>query len=532
MTTRSLTIWLCAICYFSAFNLSNAENPTTAPATQPTAAEQWNIFEISLPGPADGNPFVDVALSAHFVSTTQYIDVAGFYDGDGIYRIRFQPNSQGNWKYITHSNRPELDGKAGDFVCAAPSAGNHGPVVVRNTFHFTYADGSTFTPIGTTSHYWAMQTDALADQTLATLKDSPFNKVRMFVMPADEGNVVPLFPFVSTAPRKWDYTRFDPKFFQGIERRVSQLRDLGIQADLILFNPNEHFGYTYMGSSNDDRYLRYVVARFAAYRNVWWSLATDFDLIKNKTDADWDRYFRIVDESDPYHHLRSIQNSLRLYDYTKPWVTHVSLQNSSAVEDFGRADLYRDPYNKPIVFDNVNFEGNQPQRNARLTPQEMTARFWQAAIAGTYAGHGEAITDPSGILWSTRGGTLRGQSPPRIAFLKKILDTAPPDGIDPIDKWQDPRTAGQPASYYLIYLGNDKPDSWLFDLPSIGLKNGMKFHVDMLDTWAMTITPVDDEFTINIDSKYRAHAKGKLKVKLPGEPYMALRIVRIGDAKQ
>ena len=222
---------------------------------------------------------------------------------------------------------------------------------------------------------------------------------------------------------------------------------------------------------------------------------------------------------------------MRLYDYTKPWVTHVSLQNGSAVEDFGRADLYREPYNKPIVFDEVSYEGNLPQRWGQLTGQEMTARFWQGIIAGTYVTHGESFNAPNQNMWFTRGGELHGQSPAIIAFLETILDSPPAAGIEPIDKWQDVHTAGEAGNYYLIYFGMEKPDSWLFELPAAGLKNGMRFHVDLLDTWDMTVTPQTDEFVINVDGKYRVHSKAKMKIPMPKKPYMAVRVTRIPEGK-
>ena len=78
----------------------------------------------------------------------------------------------------------------------------------------------------------------------------------------------------------------------------------------------------------DDRYLRYIVARLAAYRNVWWSMANEFDLMEDKSMADWDRFFRVVQESDPYQHLRAIHNCRGFYDHAKPWVTHQSIQHS------------------------------------------------------------------------------------------------------------------------------------------------------------------------------------------------------------
>ncbi len=61
-------------------------------------------------------------------------------------------------------------------------------------------------------------------------------------------------------------------------------------------------------------------------------MANEWDLVKGKTAADWDRYFRILQESDPYSRLRSIHHSGPMYDPLKPWVTHVSVQG----DDFSK----------------------------------------------------------------------------------------------------------------------------------------------------------------------------------------------------
>jgi Domain of unknown function (DUF5060)/Domain of unknown function (DUF5605) len=490
------------------------------------SVQQWDTFETTLHGPSDGNPFTDVTLSARFEHNKRTITVAGFYDGDGAYKIRFMPSEPGDWQYTTVSNRPELSAQSGHFTCVEATQDNHGPVRVWNTFHFAYADTSPYFEIGTTCYGWTFQSDAMQEQTLQTLKSSPFNKVRMLVLPAG-GDPAPVYPFEGAPPDHWDFTRFNPKFFQHLEKRVGDLRGLNIQADLILFHPYDkgRLGLDRMDAAGDDRYVRYVVARLAGYRNVWWSLANEFDLIRSKTDADWDRLFQIVKANDPYGHLRSIHHSERLYNYTKPWVTHASLQNGSAVADFGRAELYRDVYNKPIVFDEVKYEGDLPKRWGQLTPREMVACFWQGTISGTYVGHGE--TYRGGPAWTSVGGALRGQSPPRLAFLKKIVEAAPPEGIDPIDKWQDLRTAGKAGEYYLIYFGSESPGQWQFELPKAGLRAGMVFQVEILDTWNMTITPVSGEFKIVADGEYRYHAEGMPIVKLPGKPYIALRITRV-----
>ena len=507
----------------------SSARPTLAAAP---GAEQWGIFEISMPGPTNGNPFLDVQFSARFVRADASIEAGGFYDGDGIYRVRFMPEKQGRWRYTTHSNVPELDGRTGEFTAGPPSAKNHGPVRVRNTYHFAYTDGTPYRPMGTTSYNWWHMIDRLEDQTLATLAASPFNKIRTCVFPKhapDKTNELALYPFEGTPPKNWDFCRFDPKFFQHLERRVGDLRNLGVEADVILFDPYDkgRWGFDRMPPEVDDRYVRYIVSRLAAYCNVWWSLANEYDFNKQKTEADWDRLFQVVQAADPYGHLRSIHNGFLIYNHTKPWVTHASIQNGSAVEDAGRAELYRDVYRKPVVYDEVKYEGNIWKRWGNLSPEEMLFRFWEGTVAGTYVTHGETLTNAQGTLWTSEGGRLYGGSPARLAFLRQVLAESPPAGIDPIYKWQETNLAGQQGEYYLLYFGKETPVAWPFELPRFKLADGMQFKAEILDTWNMTVTPVDGVFTIHKKDNYAfADADGRM-ITLPGRRWMALRIRRV-----
>jgi hypothetical protein len=122
------------------------------------------MFELVLNGPTSGNPFADVTLSAQFSYQNRVLEPDGFYDGDGVYRIRFMPDTPGEWRYVTKSNVPELDGQQGQFTCVEASEGNHGPVRVNNIFHFAYADGAPFYSFGTTCYAWAHQGDELEEQ--------------------------------------------------------------------------------------------------------------------------------------------------------------------------------------------------------------------------------------------------------------------------------------------------------------------------------------------------------------------------------
>lgn len=472
--------------------------------------KRWGIFELSMKGPEEGNPFIDVSLSAEFKYKNRILEQDGFYDGEGIYRIRFMPDSQGQWHYVVKSSCLKLDGKTGAFACVDPSRGNHGPIRVHNTYHFAYADGTPYYPIGTTCYAWVHQGDVLEKQTLATLKKSPFNKVRMCIFPKhyEFNRNEPIYHPFEASEESWDYERFNTQFFRHLEKRIEDLMKLGIEADIILFHPYDRWGYATMDNDVDDRYLRYVAARLSAYRNIWWSMANEYDLMHSKTMSDWDRFFQIVQESDPYQHLRSIHNARIFYDHGKPWVTHLSVQSSN----FTNIGELRSSYKKPVIYDECQYEGNIERPFGNISAREMVHRFWLGTVAGCYIGHGETYEQPDDILWWSKGGILHGESPERIAFLRKILEEGPADGLEPLKLFMHQRyqVAGIEGKYYLLYFGIHQPARLMFDLPAEN-----SYQVEIIDTWNMSIRLLEGTF------------QGKFEIELPGKPYMALRVQRI-----
>ncbi|MBN1639652.1 MAG: DUF5605 domain-containing protein [Anaerolineae bacterium] len=472
--------------------------------------ERWGVYEVALDGPQGGNPFLEVMLDATFALGARTVQVGGFYDGDGVYRIRFMPDETGVWTYATTSGHAALDGKTGAFQCVAPSAGNHGPVRVCDTVHFGYADGTPYYPFGTTCYAWIHQEEALQLQTLETLAQSPFNKVRMCVFPKDyvyNRNEPPRYPFVRAADRSSDYDRFDPAFFRHLERRIADLGALGIEADVILFHPYDRWGYSEMTPRQDFHYVRYLVTRLAAYRNVWWSMANEYDfLLDSKPMEQWDLYFRIVGQRDPYRHLCSIHNGSpdMCYDHTRPWISHVCLQHW----DVRRARAWRAQYGKPVIDDECEYEGNIPLPWGNLSPRELVHRFWVMVTSGCYAGHGETYVDPQDVLWWSKGGVLRGESWKRIGFLRQIVE-AGPGPLAPVEgAWVWSRVCGaQRGAYRLLYFGEHQPSAWSFGLPE-----DVTYEVDVIDTWEMTVDTLPGTF------------RNAAQIPLPGKPYLAVRI--------
>ncbi len=274
------------------------------------------------------------------------------------------------------------------------------------------------------------------------------------------------------------------------------------------------------------------MARLSAYPNVWWSLCNEFDLLDRPVER-WDAVGQALAETDPHDHLRSIHNWTRLYDHNRPWVTHASLQLGQATEDFGRASLFRDAYRKPVIFDEIKYEGDVPLRWGQLTAEQFVHQFWITTVAGCYASHGESFVLEDGSLHIVEGGELRGESPPRLGFLRRLLDEVDGVGLNPIDNWWDPDfVAGVPGEVYFLYLGASAPSSWIFRLPQgprgDRLSVGDRFEVDVIDTWRMTVASVDHVFELTEVQRNDAYASAAEPVDLPAGRPIALRIRRAG----
>ena len=515
--------------------------------------ERWGTAEFTCRGPAEGNPFLEHTIKGIFTGKHETVEADGFYDGEGIYKVRFMPSFEGEYSFSLTGSF--LDKTAeGSFFVVPPSEGNHGPVHVAATYHFAYADGTPYYSIGTTCYVWELQSDERIAETLDSLREARFNKIRFCIFPKhyDYNLGEPRsYPFEGTpmdssiltsenfnaytqgtshtagssgreencgegaTGNDWDFTRFRPEHFRHIEECIIRLQKLGIEADLIVMHPYDRWGFSCMSEEEDGRYWQYVLARFSAYRNVWWSLANEYDLMMHKTLEDWERYASIICEKDPYHHLRSIHNCHSFYDYRRPWVTHCSIQRQEPYLSAEHVSKWREEYRKPIVLDEICYEGNIQFGWGNISGRELLRRFWEASCRGGYAGHGETLMNPENVLWWSHGGRLRGESHKRFGFLYDILCETPGLGLAPYDlKWDC--VCGVPErewmnpvkSYYLIYFGFTCPSfkEYYFD-------NETEFEIEVIDTWNMTI-------------EKQGTGKGKFRVELPGREYMAVRLRR------
>ena len=507
-------------------------------------AKKYGVIEITLEGPTDGNPFADHWVKGTFESASETKDVEGFYDGNGIYKVRCMPSFEEKYccKIVTDwGDTEEVAVSVGE-----AEEGNHGPVRVASTWHFSYDDGTVYYPVGTTCYVWHLQPEAVRKDTYESLAKLPFNKLRYCIFPKhyDYNLREPeLYPFVlredspwkpsdfneeemKAMPRNefggipvsvgdpekvWDFSRFNPEYFARIENDIVRLGKMGIEADLILLHPYDRWGFAHLTEEEENFYLKYIVNRLSAYHNVWWAMANEYDLFFWKPISQWESNAAVVCRQDPYRHLRSIHNCMTMYDHTRPWITHCSIQRIDLYRTAENTDLWRTQFGKPCVLDEIAYEGDIPFGWGNISGEEMTRRFWEAYVRGGYGQHGETYLCDEEILWWSHGGKIKGTSPERIAFLKKIMEE---NGgyIQPMTGMFDEAvgTNIHPGSRpnkpcIMYYYGANRPSGRPFFF------EGKTVEVELIDTWNMTITPA-------------GRFSGRFEVPFPAKPYMAARV--------
>ena len=507
--------------------------------------KQYEMMELEYQAPAPAGSAVDVDLTATFTSSDGHSQtVSGFYAGNGEYRVRFYPRFAGQYHYQVSGVVTDT----GDLVCQPADETATGIIRAAGT-HFKTESGHWFYPFGTTVYALAHQSEAVIEETFRSLTAAPFNKVRLCIFPK-------WYEFNHRESRwlpfKKDGDQFNVDqpvwaYWDNLDRVIARLNQLGIQADLILFHPYDHWGLAKLNTKQCLTYLNYVIRRFSAYPNIWWSLANEYDLLPFKKEQ-WLAIADYLHQNDPYHHLLSNHHMVIPWDFNNPATTHICVQIKNV--DYVSRTIRK--FQKPMMVDECRYEGNINDEWGNISAFEMVNRFWKVITQGAYCTHGETYLSPDNILWWAAGGKLKGESPARIAFLKKIVESLPGPlefaGNDMNEEKYNQlkaRAAKHPADFpgfahYMLakldwqqaeslmnsnreFIGkcpNNSAFLYYYDRhctarPTINLPTDGKYQIEVIDSWQMTKKMVV------------AGVNGQITVSLPGKEGMAILARRI-----
>ncbi len=381
---------------------------------------KWSTVEISLnasehyTNPYAGGPTLK-AMFAGPGGVTKTVN--GFWDGGNSFKIRFAPTAVGPWSYRVNSSDAGMNGKTGSVTCIAPRPDRHGflRVDAKYPYSFVWDDGTRYFMWGQT--YYDVMISALAnDHWKASIKKSAdygLNKLRMhvyaeaFYKPNVEFSGYPdVQPYMgpSTNP---DRKRLNLRYWRKLDEMVQHMDSMGMVADLIVTNPywdNRMFGT----AEQNDRFVNYVVARYAAYPNVIWCLCNEWKKAAAAGHAqrqeDFDRMGALIRQTDPWlaetemSRPLSIHNESGRFEFTK-WPTHAIIQFGGWNPKYNHGDEWGNAgivdnlgHNRPVVDDEYGYIGQtNPPISVRVNMDRFNLRSaaWGIATAGGYGSIGD-----------------------------------------------------------------------------------------------------------------------------------------------
>jgi hypothetical protein len=244
------------------------------------------------------------------------IDVEGFFDGlDGtkaIFRVRFTPTtSAGTWSFALTSTDDGL--KLSDSLTSTTSSskgflrrdGNARTLVWDNNAR-PFLWGQTYYQVVNQAR---SKTDGRWHPAIVGSKGYGMNKIRLLVSPwADDPQTGIASKAFQKLPGSNDLNRnkLDIENWRALDDVVEFLTAQQMVADLILFHDGNLTTSPFAGARpanpqqctipddtarlQNERYTRYIMARYAAFSNVIWTLSNEYQLVTGNStqcNAPW-----------------------------------------------------------------------------------------------------------------------------------------------------------------------------------------------------------------------------------------------------
>jgi hypothetical protein len=255
-------------------------------ANASTLVPRWGGFERAFASAKTyENPFQDAELRVTFTAPGGHArTVAGFWDGETTWRVRFAPDEPGEWTYITtcsDSANQSLDGQSGSFTCAEASGAtpfeNHGPIrLAGDRRSLAHADGTPFLWLGDTAWSGPLRsTEGEWEEYLRERVRQGFTAVQWVAtqyLASPDGDLDGQRPYDGH-----ERIAVNPAFYQRLDTRLDALNAAGLLGAPVLLwaaewsDPavnNTNPGLT-LPVDQATLLARYMVARWGAHHVLW-----------------------------------------------------------------------------------------------------------------------------------------------------------------------------------------------------------------------------------------------------------------------
>lgn len=451
----------------------------TATATPPPAepallATQWQPLTLELEAQRDYGEkaaYTTVIVTAQFVQGERTMTVAGFWDGGRSWRLRWTPPTAGDWQYTITSNQDDPGLSRSGLIQAAPATGRGFLRVDPQHEAFGFDSGERPTLLGTTVYEVVKQAragDTSWHEAFAQYRAHGIGKVRLLVYPWPTNPSRPTgypdsAPFVDN-----DHDRLDLDHWRALDQVIARAEAEQLVVDLIIFANNARcFGTV----AQDERYLRYVLARYAASPAVSWSLTNEWDLT-GKDKAYWNALGAIVRAEDPWMAEGGLLRALSIHQSRgvafafadAAWPTHAVIQYNqrhgySFGDQWGSASILPNSgRGLPVVNEELGYYG-QNHNGVKVTRDQVRRALWGIVASGGYGTTGDASTVAGGLVYKSGRWHDLGAVYDDIRLLHDALSATPrwweytaQQGV--IRGGQRVYAAGAPGVGYLVYAAN------------------------------------------------------------------------------
>lgn len=418
---------------------------------------KWAVHEIRLEAARTyQNPYLNMEVNGTFVSPNgDQKTIRAFWDGGNVFILRFTPDREGEWTYHTKvlstdsptgkAKKLEDPGllKSGKLKVEAPQSGSHG-FLRRDSeypYHFIRDDGTRYYMCGTT--YYNILLNAMQGDRWKTAVDSAMvygiNKFRAHAFPI-KNSATPypqVYPVKGTTD-SLDHKHLNLPLWRKLDEVIEYSNSKGMVVDLMPFGFDR---MSYSGDSLlDQHYLRYVIARYAAYPNIIWCVVNEWNYRQRRLGLS-KPYFnamgRIIRTEDPWmaegENLRPLsihqQTRIDFQFFNYDWPVHAIIQlgvrsGQGVVQDewdipaetqplyrngdeWGNAGIvYNLGHEMPVVNDEYGYMGEPRDRAASdspnrdewptLTRERHRNIIWGIAVAGGYGSGGDKYSYKDG----------------------------------------------------------------------------------------------------------------------------------------
>ena len=474
--TMNLTRAVSLILFWTMVALSTVSRGILAQETEdPATVQRWQPHDFTFSSTREyENPF-GVSFEGTLTAPDGSSFVCpGFFDGEGIWKLRVSPTEEGDWKISTRSSDPDLDGIELAFQCDENQNPNvHGGLRINpdHPRHFVFEDGTPYFLLGYECDWlWALgmrdQDISPVGRFLDDLAAHGFNHLILNAYAHDtswkEGQTdssdygPPPFYAWGGSNKKPDHSQFNLEFWRHYDGVIAALYERGIIAHVMIKVYNKKVKWPKKGSVDDDRYFRWLIARYAAYPNIVWDFSKE---AHNEKDLEYKKSrLRFLEENDPYHRLITVHDDNDAYE-SGAYNDLVDFRSDQQHKDFHKKVLsQRKTHEWPVVNVEFGYEhglGGPEDKTYRVVqpPEEVCTRAWEICMAGGYVAY---------YYTNTAWDVIRPEEiPPGYAMmrnLKQFFEATEFQSLEPrIDLVDGGYCLANPGHEYVVYVPGKDP---------------------------------------------------------------------------